>query len=209
VELSLRFEGPLPEQGTAELFRLANTLEERANVYVTATSMVFRPPVRATRWRFWSPSVRFPLPGDGAAGAQTEVRLRAARGAVFYEGAAHGDTIRASRRLSAGDGYRLFLSDVTLPRFSLMLLAAGWLGVLFAPFGVWAATSRKAGLAMAAAAVPAAVGFLAVPALLGMPIAGLGDWGAAIAMCLVGWVAGRLLTRHQNAMGPQLPGEAP
>ena len=190
VELTLSVTGPYPTGAWAEVYRLANPLGQRANIAVRRDQLVFRPPLNAATWRFWSPTVRF----DGALDQETretELRLKAGRGIVTLESSA-GESRQGSVRLHAADAWKFVISDVTVPDTGRLLVTAAWFLVVFGPFGFWAATRGNFAVGMTAAGVVAGIAFLVGPVIFRLAEAPVWTWGGVLLAILTGWATGRL-----------------
>ena len=188
VELKLSLTGPYPTGSWAEVYRLANPLGQRANIAVQGNQLVFRPPLNAATWRFWSPTVRFGGALDQEA-RTTELRLKAGRGIVTLESSV-GESMQDSARLHAADAWKFVISDVTVPDAGKLLLTAAWFLVIFGPFGFWAATRGNFVVGMTAAGVVAGIAFLVGPVIFRLAGAPLWTWGGALLGTLTGLATG-------------------
>ncbi len=203
VELKLSLTGPYPTRSWAEAYRLANPLGQRANIAVRRDQLVFRPPLNAATWRFWSPTARFRGALDQETG-RTELRLRAGRGIVTLESSA-GESRKARAILHAADAWKFVISDVTVPDSGRLLLTAAWFLVIFGPLGFWAATRGNVAVGMAAAGVVAGIAFLVGPVIFRLAGAPLWTWGGALLATLTGLATGHVFIARRSEPPSALP----
>lgn len=196
-EIDLQFDlgPPYPTDVAAEVFRLANPLSQRANVAVLDRDVAFQPPLNASRWRFWSPSVRFSGVLDDIT-KEASMHFRSGRGVVDLIVGQHGEegTVRRGK-LGPVDSWKFVLQDGAVPPILHPLLAVFWFLVVFAPLGLWSSTTGRLLPGIVGGATIAAVGFLIAPLVTGLPPASIRYWVGGLACGLFGWACGRLLGR--------------
>ena len=209
VELRLSVVGPYPSESYAEVYRLANPLGQRANIAVRRDQLVFRPPLNAATWRFWSPTVRF----DGAVEWEkwretTDLQVRAGRGIVTLESTTPRGARKASATLHAADAWKFVVSDVSVPDAGRLLLTAAWFLAVFAPLGFWARTNGNFALGMTAAGLVAGIAFLVGPAIFRLAAAPLLTWMGVLLATLAGLAAGQAMLARRSeprAAAPDYP----